>query len=103
MDNTNKNKGTQFNDYLKLVVAELCIAGYNREEDYPDEDDVMEDWKKGITPRESANSFIESWKSIGIEPVGATPKEPAIVMVVETEDTIINLEEEEEENNELDI
>jgi hypothetical protein len=71
-----KNKGIQFDDYIKLVVAELCIAGYNREEDYPDEDEVREDWQKDLTPRESAESFIKSWKEAGIGPV--TEEEGAI-------------------------
>ncbi len=64
-----KNKGIQFDDYIKLVVAELCIAGYNREEDYPDEDEVREDWQNDKSVKECADSFIKGWSADGIKPV----------------------------------
>jgi hypothetical protein len=66
----NKNRGISFDDYIKLVVAELAIAGYSREEDYPSEDEVREDWQGDKTPKECADSFIAGWKSVGIEPIG---------------------------------
>jgi hypothetical protein len=63
-----KNKGISFENYLQLVVAELAIAGYSKEDDYPDEDEVKEDWLGDKTPKECADSFIEGWTKAGIVP-----------------------------------
>lgn len=59
--NTNKNKGTSFEDYLKLVVAALMVAGFSSEDSYPDEDEVRMDYDLGKTVEECANEFIENW------------------------------------------
>ena len=68
-DNTNKNKGTNFEDYLKLVVAELVIAGFDGPENEPDEDEVRADYNKGLSPIKCANEFITNWRRIAADGV----------------------------------
>lgn len=62
--NIGKNKGIAFEDYYRLVVAELIILGaeVNDEVGYPDEDEVKEDWENGKSHIICSSEFYKNWK-----------------------------------------
>lgn len=61
---SNKNKGIAFDDYYRLVVAELIILGaeVNDEIGYPDEEEVKEDYENGKSHLICASEFFKNWK-----------------------------------------